>query len=81
MGLPDYKWFFVREGCDVDRRPGDSNTSHFRRDATQFETDNGSMTDWKRKLAAYLHDPPSKSLEISDAHSTIGDGVPTGGIH
>jgi CRISPR-associated protein Cmr2 len=22
------------------------------------------MTDWKRKLAAYLHDPPSKALEI-----------------
>ena len=22
------------------------------------------MTDWKRKLAAYLHDPPSKALDI-----------------
>jgi hypothetical protein len=22
------------------------------------------MTNWKRKLAAYLHDPPSKALEI-----------------
>lgn len=22
------------------------------------------MTDWKRKLAAYLHDPPSKALNI-----------------
>ncbi len=21
------------------------------------------MTDWKRKLAAYLHDPPSKALD------------------
>jgi hypothetical protein len=23
-----------------------------------------TMTDWKRKLAAYLHDPPSKALDI-----------------
>lgn len=23
-----------------------------------------STTDWKRKLAAYLHDPPSKALDI-----------------
>src|SRR5689334_19308313 len=23
------------------------------------------MTNWKRKLAAYLHDPPSKALDIS----------------
>src|SRR6266568_2041624 len=23
------------------------------------------MTDWKRKLAAYLHDPPSKALDIA----------------
>lgn len=22
------------------------------------------MTEWKRKLAAYLHDPPSKALDI-----------------
>ena len=22
------------------------------------------MTNWKRKLAAYLHDPPSKALDI-----------------
>jgi CRISPR-associated protein Cmr2 len=24
------------------------------------------MTDWKRKLAAFLHDPPSKALDIAD---------------
>jgi len=27
------------------------------------------MTNWKRKLAAYLHDPPSKWLDIP-THAT-----------
>jgi CRISPR-associated protein Cmr2 len=26
------------------------------------------MTDWKRKLAAYLHDPPSKPFNLKEHH-------------
>ncbi len=32
------------------------------------------MTDWKRKLAAYLHDPPSKALDIA-THSDRADAA------
>lgn len=38
------------------------------------------MTDWKTKLLAYLHDPPSKCLDISAQGDRSGAAFRQAGI-